>query len=1636
MESKKNRENRVEASHQKMEAIKLQLFTNENDFPYRSKPLSSFSSRPQKLEYNTPHFSFDFDKKVSPLKLDVHFVKEECPTFNSFPCQVTSTQDFIDKVIIFHKNPFCITFVHNDEAELFERVKKLPSSSNKDLLLGFCYEKGKGVEKDISKAVQYYYQSAEQGNPVAINKIGYCFYVGTPVTPKDKKKGKEYYLLAAKQLFAPSLYNLTIDVILKEDAPEKDLRKATHYLHLAVFQGYVLAKRYLGILYYKGRGVKKDLLIAEKLLYEAMTAGDDKSIFHLAFALEEDGKLDEAIEFYELGHEKGIEECTRPLADLYYDEEKNHKNYQRAFSLYQEIPFKSAAVLYNMAMILLSGEVGKDSSGKAFRYLEKASEKEYPPALFTFGYSIFKTTKSAKEIELAISMIQKAADKKNIDALMFMAVVYEVGEVPGFAKDEEKAMQLYMQVADSTSKNAPKACRSLGKYYFKKHEFKKAREFYNRAIEGGEAKANYDLALLMMFDEKDRANFPLVLSLLKKAKEAGMIEAEYEIAVLFFYPYPGLSLNEAYAISIFESLEEKGFAVASYKLGYAYEKGKGVEKDDQKAMLHYKIAQERGYYDASARMAILYASGALGKKDLPSAISIVKEGMKKKSGFAFYVYGYFVEQGYVVDEEKDAISIYKEGEENNSVRCILALAQRFKEKDPKQAFIRAQALSKIFPVQKEAIFLLGQYYQEGVGTSSNMDYAIKIFQRVAEPTAFYNYMPAQKKLALLYYQGKEVKKNPLKAFYYFSLASDNKDGESTWYLARCYENGVGLSPQLNKAFQNYVKAYKLGYTPALTDIGNCYFDGKGVEQNYIEAVRYYKLAADSGDINALYDLAEAYESGKGVEVNIQKALEFYKEAANKKHALAEYRLASMYEQGKGVEKDLEKASILYQDSMTNGYALAQEDYERVEKKLSLLKLAEVGVERSHVFISWNHYSEAFSLQVENILKEGGLKVWHSNAKCEGFIDEACLLAIQNARIFLIILSEKALESTYVRMEVEAVYKRVKEGEIDISCLKAMYDGDERKIKEKISSFPKDNIFHIFVDLDISPLYVTLPNIMLDNIYNSLGTGAFKAYRLARHKRTDSFSLFILSSLQVDRSLNMVNATVKMEQNYVLRPLYDLKDKNHEVAYGENELLKNEVSFIIAPGGRGKSIYLQNFEHTCFKVNQASMIFFRFSSTELMRFILENEKEEKNAQLFIRFLKDDVFKRELDELYQDAPLSNEKFTQLFFQANKQIYFLIDALDELGPQRKEMISIFFRMWNDLILHYNQNHTLHFIFTSRGNEELAFQENFEIHRYELPPFNEEEEKKLFEQIMIIFNQSSLLLMKKEEKRTFSYEEDYPSFEECVRKLNHEIRYNPLLLNHFMILYFMNALEDRPMPQTEYEIMMQSINLLVDFLEKEKKMDEGFEDASFLMHHLLDILCYLDFALLSGDNRKLEEILLDYLLEEKERERVLSSLGEKELYALATRIKNHLISRNFASENKITHAIFASYFAASYVYDDLFSMIGKGKMKHIVLKEKKENEMNLDYYMEHYFSLGEVWGEIFLILMQKLLFEMSKLPHEESLSNEHSALLKLILMKAKDYKMTAALFTKLNQMAKKKNVYFYKDVQKMLREIRKEDK
>ena len=186
------------------------------------------------------------------------------------------------------------------------------------LRLGYCYEKGNGVEQNYEKAIEWYTKSVEQGYAVAQLRLGYCYEKGNGVE-QNHEKAIEWYTKSAEQGNASAMYNLAL-CYQEGNGVEQNYEKAVEWYTKSAEQGNVIAQNNLGWCYEKGYGVVKDYRKAVELFRKSVEQGVSASQYNLGYCYENgygvEINYEEAINCYQKAADEGIEIALEAIDKL------------------------------------------------------------------------------------------------------------------------------------------------------------------------------------------------------------------------------------------------------------------------------------------------------------------------------------------------------------------------------------------------------------------------------------------------------------------------------------------------------------------------------------------------------------------------------------------------------------------------------------------------------------------------------------------------------------------------------------------------------------------------------------------------------------------------------------------------------------------------------------------------------------------------------------------------------------------------------------------------------------------------------------------------------------------------------------------------------------------------------------------------------------------------------------------------------------------------------------------------------------------------------------------------------------------------------------------------------------------------
>ena len=175
-------------------------------------------------------------------------------------------------------------------SEALELAKK---TGLKDAVLqswmGYCYECGKGVDKNLEEAFKWYEASAESGNSWSQCKLGNFYEYGNG-TERNYEKALEWYIKAAEQGYNCAQCNLGLMYEYGRGTPI-DLAEAFKWYKKSAESGWTVGKYRLGLCYETGKGVAVDIDAARVWCKKAADDGNEDAKKALRRMNEEQSKV-------------------------------------------------------------------------------------------------------------------------------------------------------------------------------------------------------------------------------------------------------------------------------------------------------------------------------------------------------------------------------------------------------------------------------------------------------------------------------------------------------------------------------------------------------------------------------------------------------------------------------------------------------------------------------------------------------------------------------------------------------------------------------------------------------------------------------------------------------------------------------------------------------------------------------------------------------------------------------------------------------------------------------------------------------------------------------------------------------------------------------------------------------------------------------------------------------------------------------------------------------------------------------------------------------------------------------------------------------------------------------------------------
>ena len=447
--------------------------------------------------------------------------------------------------------------------------------------MGRAYRTGDGVTQNISKALDYFMESASRGNASAQNSLSWTYYKGLGGISKDFQKAYEWGLKAAENGNAGAMETL-FRLYRDGNGVEKNETEALKWLKMAVEKGSWEACASLGICYESGEmGVETDISRAILLYQKAAGVKNAHGLYELGRCY-----------WFGIGVEKNIAQALKYLVsavnegddDLHYD--------SRALGLLSEIYFSS-----------------KDFTALVGQF-DKVNPEDNQTALFLLGNNFQHGTMGLeKNIQKSIECYFSAATLENPRAQANLGWLYYTGEK--VRKDPVKAFEWTMRSVQNGNSSGMETL------------FRMYRD--GTGVEQCDSEALKWLEKAAETSQHDKKNNSCPISELGECHEFGLL---------------GLQPDPDEAFKYYHEAAKHNYSPGRYNLGRCFLLGIGTEKNLYKAIDWLQKASECEDFDdhiyqerAMRLLAEIYRTGEYAEVNEEKANEWLKKAdeVKKQS---------------------------------------------------------------------------------------------------------------------------------------------------------------------------------------------------------------------------------------------------------------------------------------------------------------------------------------------------------------------------------------------------------------------------------------------------------------------------------------------------------------------------------------------------------------------------------------------------------------------------------------------------------------------------------------------------------------------------------------------------------------------------------------------------------------------------------------------------------------------------------------------------------------------------------------------------------------------------------------------------------------------------------------------
>lgn len=633
--------------------------------------------------------------------------------------------------------------------------------------LGGIYRFGRGREMDRTRSQAYYAK--------ALKDFESLYLENRKDDPNQSKKQRQ------RRAFLCSYLPYRIGKqYLQGLGTSADPVKAAEWISIAAEQQNPYAQYTLGRMYLEGNGVRQDLAQARNLFERAclknpyaqyqLAEMDRKGIGRPANPQLAAQEYPFALEgFLELEHKQKSDFLQYRIGMMYLRGQGTEVSEDTA-----QVWLKQAAkagnphAQYQLAKLYEKRETLEDTQ-KAIVLLEKSAEKgDLDLAQYALGKLYLEGMEELRDLEKAISWLNRAADKQNSYAQYTLGNVY-LKEKYG-CQDIEKACS-YLEA--SAAQHNSYGQYALGTFYLKKEyghqDIGKAIEYLEASAEQGNEYAQYALGKLYLEKAYGRQDIKKAVHYLEASAKQGNEYAQYMLGKLYMEEMYGRQDIEK-AIGYLETSAEQGNEYAQYRIGKLYMEQRYGHQDIRKAIEYLEAAAAQNNEYAQHALGKLYMEETYECQDIEKAVRYLEASIEQGNEYAQYRLGkLYMEQRYGRQDIGKAIKYLEAAAVQNNAYAQYSLGKLYLEeiyghqnREKAVGYLKASAAQD----NHQAQYRLGRLYLDSRSPFFQPQKGIALLKRSAEQ----GNSNAMLTLGVVYLQGKWVPYQPETGERYFNEA--------------------------------------------------------------------------------------------------------------------------------------------------------------------------------------------------------------------------------------------------------------------------------------------------------------------------------------------------------------------------------------------------------------------------------------------------------------------------------------------------------------------------------------------------------------------------------------------------------------------------------------------------------------------------------------------------------------------------------------------------------------------------------------------------------------------------------------------------------------------------------------------------